>query len=136
MKKLMLLICFVLFSTVAISQELSEHIAVFKVTKLTINFPFQEGIVYNYGNNSNVKVIIDFDIPRVIIITKDEVVDLIEIKKESEFSSTYYELTGFSTAYKSLVKIYYNLLSGKMDFNYKNGDVYSYKVELLYYDEN
>ena len=136
MKKLVLLICFVLFSTVAISQELSEHIAVFKVTKLTINFPFQEGIVYNYGNNSNVKVIIDFDIPRVIIIGKDEVVDLIEIKKESEFSSTYYELTGFSIAYKSLVKIYYNLLNGKMDFNYKNGDVYSYKVELLYYDEN
>ena len=136
MKKLVLLICFVLFSTVAISQELSEHIAVFKVTKLTINFPLQEEFIYNYGNNSNVKIVIDFDIPRVIIITKDEVVDLIEIKKESEFSSTYYELTGFSTAYKSLVKIYYNLLNGKMDFNYKNGDVYSYKVELLYYDEN
>ena len=136
MKKLMLLICFVLFSTIAISQELSEHIAVFKVTKLTINFPLQEEFIYNYGNNSNVKVIIDFDIPRVIIIGKDEVVDIIEIKKESEFSSTYYELTGFSTAYKSLVKIYYNLLNGKMDFNYKNGDVYSYKVELLYYDEN
>lgn len=136
MKKLVLLICFVLFSTVAISQELSEHIAVFKVTKLTINFPLQEEFIYNYGNNSNVKIVIDFDIPRVIIITKDEVIDLIEIKKESEFSSTYYELTGFSTAYKNLVKIYYNLLNGKMDFNYKNGDVYSYKVELLYYDEN
>lgn len=136
MKKLMLLICFVLFSTIAISQELSDHIAVFKVTKVTINFPFQEGIVYNYGNESNVKIIIDFDIPKVIIITKDEILDLIEIKKESEFSSTYYELTGFSKAYKNLVKIYYNLLNGKMDFNYKNGDSYSYKVDLLYYDEN
>ena len=136
MKKLVLLICFVLFSTVAISQELSEHIAVFKVTKLTINFPLQEEFIYNYGNNSNVKIIIDFDIPRVIIMAKDEIIDIIEIKKESEFSSTYYELTGFSTAYKSLVKIYYNLLNGKMDFNYKNGDNYSYKVELLYYDEN
>lgn len=136
MKKLMLLICFVLFSTIAISQELSDHIAVFKVTKVTINFPFQEGMVYNYGNESNVKIIIDFDIPKVIIITKDEILDLIEIKKESEFSSTYYELIGFSKAYKNLVKIYYNLLNGKMDFNYKNGDSYSYKVDLLYYDEN
>lgn len=136
MKKLMLLICFVLFSTIAISQELSDHIALFKVTKVTINFPFQEGMVYNYGNESNVKIIIDFDIPKVIIITKDEILDLIEIKKESEFSSTYYELTGFSKAYKNLVKIYYNLLNGKMDFNYKNGDSYSYKVDLLYYDEN
>ena len=136
MKKLILLICFALFSTIAVSQELSEHIAVFKVTKLTIKFPFQEGIVYNYGDKSNVKIIIDFDIPRIIIISKDEIIDLIKIKKENDFSFTYYELDGFSTAYQNLVKIYYNLLNGKMDFNYKNGDYYSYNVDLLYYDEN